>query len=155
MLSGHSVRTYRETSSHATCQGTLVHSRLSSLSHCRLFLAYRVELVRASWSQLKKKKKKKQAGNDSTKIFSCEQNATTITLKIACKCVLYIQWLDNDNQYNYSWLLKREKRYPRVNDDMCTSLNIQGKIQTHILALLPAKCRHLPEWLKLLVVTAE
>ena len=32
-LSSHSVGTYPETSSHATCQGTLGHSRLSSLSH--------------------------------------------------------------------------------------------------------------------------
>ena len=31
--SRHSVRTYHETSSHATRQGTLSHSRLSSLSH--------------------------------------------------------------------------------------------------------------------------
>ena len=32
-LSKHSVGTYQETSSHATRQGTLSHSRLSSLSH--------------------------------------------------------------------------------------------------------------------------
>ena len=38
-LSRHSVRTYPETSSHATCQGTSGHSRLSSLSHCGLILA--------------------------------------------------------------------------------------------------------------------
>ena len=31
-------------SSHATRQGTLGHSRLSSLSHCELILAERVEL---------------------------------------------------------------------------------------------------------------
>ena len=31
--SRHSVGTYPETSSHVTCQGTLGHSRLSSLSH--------------------------------------------------------------------------------------------------------------------------
>ena len=37
-LSRRSVGTYQETSSHATCQGTLSHSRLSSLSHCRLIL---------------------------------------------------------------------------------------------------------------------
>ena len=38
-LSGYSVRTYPETSSHATCQGTFGHSRLNSLSHCGLILA--------------------------------------------------------------------------------------------------------------------
>ena len=32
-LSRHSVGTYPETSSHATCQGTFGHSRLSPLSH--------------------------------------------------------------------------------------------------------------------------
>ena len=44
-LSRHSVWTYQETSSHATRQGILGHSHLSSLSHCGLILAYRVELV--------------------------------------------------------------------------------------------------------------
>ena len=44
-LCGHSVGTYQETSSHATRQATLGHSRLSSLSYCGLILAYRVELV--------------------------------------------------------------------------------------------------------------
>ena len=38
-LSRHSVGTYQETSSRATRQGTLGHSRLSSLSHCGLILA--------------------------------------------------------------------------------------------------------------------
>ena len=38
-LCRHSVGTYQETSSHATCHGTLGHSRLSSLSHCGLILA--------------------------------------------------------------------------------------------------------------------
>ena len=38
-LSRHSVGTYLETSSHATCQGTLSHSCLSSQSHCGLILA--------------------------------------------------------------------------------------------------------------------
>ena len=41
-LSRHSVGTYQETSSHATRNGTLGHSRLSSLSHCGLILAQRV-----------------------------------------------------------------------------------------------------------------
>ena len=47
-LSMHSVGTYPETSSHATRQGTLDHSRLSSLSLCGLILALRVELIRPS-----------------------------------------------------------------------------------------------------------
>ena len=38
-LSRQSVGTYQETSSHATHQGTLGHSHLSSLSHCGLILA--------------------------------------------------------------------------------------------------------------------
>ena len=38
-LSRHSVGTYQETSSHATRQGTLGHSRLSSLSQCGPILA--------------------------------------------------------------------------------------------------------------------
>ena len=47
-LSRHSVGTYQETSAQATRQGTLSHSHLSSLSHCGLILAERVELVYAS-----------------------------------------------------------------------------------------------------------
>ena len=39
LLSRHSVGIYQETSSHATHQGTLSHSHLSSLSHCGLILA--------------------------------------------------------------------------------------------------------------------
>ena len=48
-LSWHSVGTNQETSSHATRQRTLGHSRLSSLSHCGLILrAEGVKLVCAS-----------------------------------------------------------------------------------------------------------
>ena len=39
LLSRHSVGTYPEMSSHATCQGTFSHSCLSSLSHCGLIVA--------------------------------------------------------------------------------------------------------------------
>ena len=46
------------TSSQATCQGTLSHSYLSSLSHCRLILALTVQFVCGSLSPLQKKKKK-------------------------------------------------------------------------------------------------
>ena len=45
LLSRHSVRTYLETSSQATCQGTFGPSCLGLLSHCGLTLASRVELV--------------------------------------------------------------------------------------------------------------
>ena len=45
MLPTHSVGTYREKSSHATHQGTLVHSHLISASHCGLILNCKVELV--------------------------------------------------------------------------------------------------------------
>ena len=38
-LSRQTLGTYQETSSHATRQGALGHSRLSSLSHCGLILA--------------------------------------------------------------------------------------------------------------------
>ena len=55
-LPRHSAGTYPETSSHATCQETFGHGRLSSLSHCGPILAQRVELVCASKSPLKKKK---------------------------------------------------------------------------------------------------
>ena len=55
----------RETSSHATRQGTLSHSRLSSLSHCGLILAEnRHWLARADLHF--KHKKESQAGNDSS-----------------------------------------------------------------------------------------
>ena len=47
-LSRHSVETYPETISYANRQGTLDHSRLSSLSYCGLILAKRVELVCAN-----------------------------------------------------------------------------------------------------------
>ena len=39
LLSRHNAGTYLEMSSHATCQGTLVHSHLNLLSHCGLVLA--------------------------------------------------------------------------------------------------------------------
>ena len=59
-LSRHSVGTYPETSSRATCQSTFGHSRLSSLIHYGLILAQRVEVVCANQSPLKKRKEKKK-----------------------------------------------------------------------------------------------
>ena len=43
-LSRHNVGIYQETSSHTIRQETLSHSRLSSLSHCGLILAKKLEL---------------------------------------------------------------------------------------------------------------
>ena len=64
-LSRQSVGIYREKSSNATRQGTLGHSRLRSMSHCKLILAYRVEIVCA----------KAQAGNELPNILSKSSHA--------------------------------------------------------------------------------
>ena len=56
-LSSHCVGIYQETSSHATRQVTLRHCRLSLPSQCVLILAWRMELVCASYLHFKKKKK--------------------------------------------------------------------------------------------------
>ena len=68
-LSRQSVGIYQETSSHATRQGTLGHSRLSSLSHGGLILAKSGNSVRELISTLGKRKKKAQAGNELSNIF--------------------------------------------------------------------------------------
>ena len=68
-LSKHSVGTYLETSSDATCQGTFGHSRLSSLSHCGLILEQRVVLLCARANLHFKKKKKAHAGSESSNIL--------------------------------------------------------------------------------------
>ena len=65
-LSSHSVGSYQVSSSHATRQGALGHSRLRLQSHCGLILAYRVKLVCASYSL---PKKKKRAGNEWSNVF--------------------------------------------------------------------------------------
>ena len=75
-LSRHSVDTYRDTSSHATRQGTLGHSRLSSPSHCGLILT----LIYTS----KKEEKEEGASGEwtvehSPRIFACEEKATIST----------------------------------------------------------------------------
>ena len=59
--------TIREKSSHAFCQGTLIRSHLSTLSHCVLIL----NLREWSWcmrADLHFLKKKVQVGNDSSKL---------------------------------------------------------------------------------------
>ena len=48
MLSRHSVGTYKGNELTRNSSGTLGYSRLSSLSHCELILAEKVELVCAS-----------------------------------------------------------------------------------------------------------
>ena len=70
LLSRHSVGTYHETSSHATRQGTLGHSRLSLLNHCGLILASRVELVCVSQAPLEKKKFQMHRWRKNSQTFS-------------------------------------------------------------------------------------
>ena len=65
-LSRHRERTYLETSSRATRQGTLDHSHFSSLSHCGLILAYRVELVCAGVEGILELSLKIIAGEENT-----------------------------------------------------------------------------------------
>ena len=48
LLSRQNMGIYQETSSHVTRLGALGHSRLSSLNHCGLILAERVEYMYAS-----------------------------------------------------------------------------------------------------------
>ena len=72
-LSGYSVGTYPETSSQATCQERIGHSRLSSLNHCGLILTLRVELARANSHQ--NKTKKARAGNESSNILPKSSHA--------------------------------------------------------------------------------
>ena len=76
-LSRLSVGAYQETGSHATRQGTLSHSRLSSLSHCGLILAWRVELLWTNWSQLKRKGAGRERMVEQTpQILASEEKAT-------------------------------------------------------------------------------
>ena len=77
-LSRNCLGTYRETSSHATRQGTLGHSRLRSLSRLKSGISVS-ELI----STLKKKEKKSANGEwivqFSPKILAREEKATTTT----------------------------------------------------------------------------
>ena len=63
-LSRHSVGTYRDTSSHATRQGTLGHSRLRSLSHCGLIWPKEWNKCARANLHFKKRKKEKDTGGD-------------------------------------------------------------------------------------------
>ena len=68
MLSRHSVGTSRGgKSSHATRQGTLGHSRVSSLSHCGVILAHKVEIGVREQADLHFKTNKKSRINKQTK----------------------------------------------------------------------------------------
>ena len=81
---GNDGESIRGTSSRAIRHGTLGHSRLSSLSHCGLILAQRVELVWRELISTLEKKKTAQAGIDSSskkyfpKILVCEEKATIV-----------------------------------------------------------------------------
>ena len=77
-------------------QRTLIHSHLSSLSHCGLILTYIVKLVCASLPLPKKKEKTTgnvQARNDLSsfpkKVFACP---LIITVKITRLWLLVCQW---------------------------------------------------------------
>ena len=85
LLSGHSVGIHQEKSLHTTRQGTLCHSRLSSLSHCGLILAYRVEIVCM------------QVGNDLSNILPKSSHmrkkpTTTTTFIIALSSLLILSF---------------------------------------------------------------
>ena len=75
-LCRHSVGAYQETSSHATRQGTLGHSRLSSLSHCGLILTYIM-------TTLKKKRRRGMNRRAFPKNPRSEEKATTTTTIIS------------------------------------------------------------------------
>ena len=81
-LSRHNEGAYPEMNSHATCQGTVSHSRLSLLSHCGW--SWRKEWNRCAQPNLyfKKKKKKAQAGNELSNVPESprtREKATTTT----------------------------------------------------------------------------
>ena len=61
-LSIHSVGTYPETSSHATCLGTFSHSCLCLLNHCGLILHEEWNKFARANFHFKKKKKKRRLG---------------------------------------------------------------------------------------------
>ena len=69
-LSRHSVGTYPETSSYATCRGTFGHTRLRSLSHCGLIDPSIQSRIRAreliSTGRKKKKEKCRRGMNGRT-----------------------------------------------------------------------------------------
>ena len=76
--SRHSVGTYPETSSHASRHGTLSTSRLTSLSHCGLILAERLQSVGANYATLwKKSAGGKWMVERSPQILASEEKATT------------------------------------------------------------------------------
>ena len=66
-LSKHRVRACLETSSHATCQETFGHGRVSSLSHCGLILAQKSGISVRELISTKKKKIQKTRDENKTK----------------------------------------------------------------------------------------
>ena len=76
-LCRHSVGTYPETSSHATCQGTFGLSRLCSLSHCGLILDIKSGIsVLGLISTSKQNKTNKQTNKQKTPQNTPKQNKT-------------------------------------------------------------------------------
>ena len=65
-LSGQSVGIYPETSSHTTCEGTLGHSRLSSLRHLWTDPGLKggISVRELMSTSTKKKRMKAQTGNE-------------------------------------------------------------------------------------------
>ena len=84
LLSRYSVGTDQVMSSLATCQGTVSHSHLSSLSHCGLILAWlKIGIsVRELISTFKKKEKKGVGGEwivkHSPQILACKEKVTKV-----------------------------------------------------------------------------
>ena len=99
ILSRHSVRPFRETSSHATRHVTLVYSRLCSLSHCGLpeLISTKNYLKKYENKNNKKtnKLKNKSAGEEllvkpSPQILICGEKVTTTIARQVLRC-LFLQ----------------------------------------------------------------
>ena len=69
-LSRHSVETYHETGSHASRQGTLGHSPLSSLRHCGLIPAKESGVTVRDLISIKENKKKQRRQEMNRRTFS-------------------------------------------------------------------------------------
>ena len=82
--SRHSVETYHETGSHASRQGTLGHSPLSSLRHCGLIPAKESGVTVRDLISIKKNKKTAQAGNESSNILPKSSHARKKSLPPDC-----------------------------------------------------------------------
>ena len=123
-LSKHSVETYPETNSHATYQGTFVHSRLSSLSHCGLILAESGISVRELIFTLKEK-----AGGESMVEHSPKILADPFTF---FNCIVPMEFLPWKIQVAFpreSQLRQSRATQPTVHHG-CSSVSIIHRTQT-------------------------